>query len=189
MNSRKSVLRACAWITLISFSGLATVACVAAERDNSTSTKSSFGSIHFQNDKGDEKCVLLIPETSEMFNFAESSQACENNMVSTFWLENVPSATLIQFYENEFCSDGKDADNFFFKLKTVKQPTDWAPHGTVALSIDSLRHRRPGELIAGKNLRVDLEPPPSTFVGSHLSNQNLNERLSCVYIERSQPAN
>jgi hypothetical protein len=191
MNSRKSVLRACAWITLISFSGLATVACVAPERDNSTSTKSSFGTIHFQNDKGEEKCTLPIPETEKRFHFNDPDEYCENNMVSYFWLENVPSATKIQFYENESCSDGiTDQDSFYFKLKTVKQPTHWAG---VTLSIDALRNLRPGELIAGKNLRVDPNPPlpapPSVFVGTGLAHKNLNERLSCVHIERSQPAN
>jgi hypothetical protein len=107
-------------------------------------------------------------------------------MVSTFWLENVPSATLINFYENDACSDAKVSNTFFFKFKTVKQPTDWAPHGGMLLSIDALRNLRPGELIAGKNLRVEAD---GAFVGPDLAAKNLNERLSCVYIERSQPAN
>ncbi|SSB97064.1 hypothetical protein SAMN04488697_106328 [Pseudomonas sp. 43mfcvi1.1] len=185
MNLRKSlVLRTCAWITLISVSGLATVACAASEQD--TTTNSSFGTIHFNNDKGEEKCSLAIPETNNWFNFSHDNQYCENNMVSTFWLENVPSATLINFYENDACSDAKVSNTFFFKFKTVKQPTDWAPHGGMLLSIDALRNLRPGELIAGKNLRVEAD---GAFVGPDLAAKNLNERLSCVYIERSQPAN
>ncbi|WLG99816.1 hypothetical protein PSH92_20985 [Pseudomonas beijingensis] len=195
MNPRKSVLRVCAWITLISVSGLATVACASPERGNSTSTKASFGTIHFQNDKGEEKCTLPIPETEKRFHFNDPDEYCENNMVSYFWLENVPSATKIQFYDNESCTDvTTDQNTFFFKLQTVKQPTHWAG---VTHSIDALRHLSAGELIAGKNLRVDLpitQPPPNppkppVFVGTQLSGKNLNERLSCVHIERSQPAN
>ncbi|SDA87150.1 hypothetical protein SAMN03159443_03945 [Pseudomonas sp. NFACC15-1] len=184
MNSLKSTLRTCAWMTLISVSALGIVACVAPDRGNTT--QNAFGSIHFNNDKGEEKCTLPIPETTLTANFSLPNQYCENNMVSTFWLENVPSATLIQFFENESCSNAKVPSNFFFLLKTVKQPTDWTPHGAVTHSIDALRHLRPGELIAGKHLRVE---PDGAFVGSDLASKNLNERISCVYIERSQPAN
>ncbi|SFB39469.1 hypothetical protein SAMN03159488_03483 [Pseudomonas sp. NFIX10] len=184
MNSLKSILRTCTWMMLVGFSALATVACVAPDRGNTTSN--AFGSIHLNNDKGEEKCTLPIPETNKRFHLQNPTEYCENNMVSTFWLENVPSATLIQFFANESCSNVIEPSNFFFLLKTVKQPTDWTPHSTVTQSIDALRHLRPGELIAGKHLRVD---PDGAFVGSDLTNKNLNERLSCIYIERSQPAN
>jgi hypothetical protein len=102
-------------------------------------------------------------------------------MVSYFWLENVPSATLIQFYENESCSDAKTNNNFFFKFKTVKQPTEWA---SAHMSIDELRISNAGDLIPKKNTRVE-----EAFIGNNFTGDNLNERLSCVYIERSQPVN
>jgi hypothetical protein len=147
-------------------------------------SRNTYGRIHFNNDKGEEKCTLAIPETRQFFDFGASNQYCENNMVSTFWLENVPSATLIQFYEHETCNDAKSIGNFFFKLKTVKQPTDWSDPVVTTLSIDELRRSSAGELIPKKNTRVE-----DAHVGEYFATRNLNERLSCVYIERSQPVN
>lgn len=141
------------------------------------------GIIHFLNGKNEEKCTLAIPDTHQYFNFGSSDEPCENNMVSSFWLENVPSATLINLHAQESCTEALSKDNFYIKLKTVKQPTDWG-NQTNASSVDSLRHYGNGWLITKKNVRVE-----ETFVGSDFSNKDLNERISCVYIERSQPVN
>lgn len=143
-------------------------------------TEQNNGTIQFFNDNGAEKCSIIIPETSQMYNFGANNQYCENNMVSTFLLSNVPSATLIQFYADESCTEAKAKENFFFKLKTVKAPTTW----TLPQSIDSLRIMKAGFLIPNKDTRIE-----EAFVGSDFANKNLNEHLSCVYIERSQPVN
>lgn len=184
MSQSKSASSIYAWLMFVSINTIANAASVVPEQN--ISANSTYGRIHFNNDKGEEKCTIAIPETKSRYNFNAAGAYCENNMVSTFWLENVSSATLIQFFENESCSNSKTPSNFFFLLKTVKQPTDWQPHGGVTHSIDALRNVRPGNLIPGKNLRVEAD---GAFVGADLSSKNLNERLSCVYIERSQPAN
>ena len=145
-------------------------------------TKQNNGIIHFFNDKNEEKCTLAVPDTRQHFDFGSSSEYCENNMVSTFWLENVPSATLINFHANESCSDAQTNRNFYIKFKTVKDPTDWSDKGSV--SVDSMRNLREGWLLPKKNIRIE-----ASFVGAHFNNKSLNEQLSCVYIERSQPVN
>lgn len=178
MNYPKTVLTTCAWMMFFGMSSFAAEQTAPVKQNDSRNT---YGRIHFWDDKGDERCTLAIPETSQKFDFSASDQYCENNMVSKFWLENVPSATLIQFYENESCSDSEDKNNFFFKLKTVKQPTEWTG---ATMSIDELRRSSAGELIPKKNTRVE-----AAFVGADFATKNLNERLSCVYIERSQPVN
>jgi hypothetical protein len=179
MNYPKTVLATCAWMMLFGTSSFATTQTAPTKQDD---VRNTFGQIHFNDDKGVEQCALAIPDTSKSFHFNASNEYCENNMVSTFWLENVPSATLIQFYENEACSDAEVSNNFFFKLKTVKQPTNWST--AEPLSINSLRTLSAGNLIPKKNTRME-----KAFVGSNFATDNLNERLSCVYIERSQPAN
>lgn len=179
MNYPKTVLTTCAWMMFFGMSSFAAEQTAPAKQDDARNA--SYGRIHFLNDKNEEKCTLPIPETSQTFNFGASNQYCENNMVSKFRLENIPSATLIHFYENESCSNAENKDNFFFELKTVKQPTEWTD---ATMSIDELRRSSAGELIPKKNTRVE-----AAFVGSDFATKNLNERLSCVYIERSQPAN
>lgn len=182
MNQPKSVLSIFVWIVLLGISGVVTVGWAAPKQ--SDPTNASYGRIHFNNDKGEEKCTLPIPEENQTWDFGSPKEICENNMVSTFWLENVPSATLIYFHEDRTCSDAEGSGNFYFKLRTVKQPTDWAPGGSVLYSIDALRNIKDGQLIPKKNVRIE-----KAFVGSYFHNKNLNERLSCVYIERSQPVN
>ena len=146
-------------------------------------TKQNRGIIHFLNDKYEEKCTLAVPEFNQIFNFGASNEYCENNMVTAFWLEDVPSATLINFHSAESCSDGLSKDNFFIKFKTVKEPTDWGTPNNVT-TVDGLRNLREGWLLPKKNVRIE-----STFVGADFNNKSLNEQLSCVYIERSQPVN
>jgi len=178
MNESRVLLSLCTGVLLSAISAV-----VAAQ---TAPANSGYGRIHFNNDKGEEKCTLAVPEDRQTFSFNSNDEYCENNMVSSFWLENVPSATLIQLFENEACSANQDERNFYFLLKTVKQPTDWsqAPNPPDVLTIDQLRNAGKGELLVRKYTRVE-----DAFVGSELSDDNLNERLSCVYIERSQPVN
>lgn len=145
--------------------------------------KENRGIIHFLNDKHEEKCTLTVPETSQYYDFGASDQYCEDNMVSFFWLEDVPSATLINFHANGSCSNAQTRQNFYLQFKTVKNPTDWDNVGN-ANSVDSLRNLSRGSLLPKKNIRIE-----DTFVGSDFNNKSLNELLSCVYIERSQPVN
>ena len=145
--------------------------------------KKNSGIIHFMNDKNEEKCTLAVPESSQYFDFGSNNQYCENNMVSSFWLENVPSATLINFHAEESCTDAQSKQNFYIKFKTVKQSTDWGTQAN-AISIDSLRNLGKGWLIPKKHIRIE-----SFFLGSDFNTKSLNEQLSCVYIERSQPVN
>lgn len=140
------------------------------------------GMIYFYNDKNEEACTLPVPATSQYFNFGNSNERCENNMVSTFWLKNIPSATLIHFYESESCTDAPSKDNFYIKFKTVKTPTDWSENNPAAITIDSMRNLPTGGLLPKRNIRLE-----ASFVGAEFNNKSLNEQLSCVYIERSQP--
>lgn len=183
MNQPQSTTNLFIWMILLSTCNFAIAASIAPERNDFADTP--YGVIHLNNDKGEEKCTLPIPETYKEFNFENSNEYCENNMVSTFWLENVPSATRINLYEDRTCSDAIGSGNFFFKLKTVKQPTDWTtPGGPTLQSVDGLRHSKQGDLLANKNTRIE-----AAFVGAYYENKNLNERISCVSIERSQPVN
>lgn len=179
-KSAKSAVSYFTWIVLFGILGVATAGCIASKQGGSATT--SYGSIHFNNDKGEEKCVLPIPEIENTWDFTSSASPCENNMVSTFWLENVPSATLIDLHDSRNCSELEIYNSFYFKLRTVKQPTDWAPGGSVTHSVDALRNVQEGELIPKKNTRLEKK-----FIGADYDNKNLNERLSCVHIERSQP--
>lgn len=147
-------------------------------------THNSYGLIHLIDDKGAEKCTLAVPETSKTFDFSSSSEYCENDSVSSFWLENVPSATLIQFYDNAWCNGAQAPSVFYFKLKTTKNPTDWSASIPRETTIVGLRNINVGGLISKKNTRMEEK-----FIGSEYANKNLNERISCVYIERSQPVN
>lgn len=184
MEQLTSKLNICTWILFVfGIYGLATASDVTPHQSKLADTP--YGVIHLNNDKGHEKCTLPIPETYKAFDFEDPKEPCENNMVSTFWLENVPSATKINLYEDRTCSDAVGTGNFFFKLKTVKQPTDWTtPGGPVLQSVEGLRHAKPGDLLAKKNTRIE-----EAFVGAYYENRNLNERISCVSIERSQPVN
>ena len=146
----------------------------------------NYGKIHFIDTQGKPVCVISVPKVSETTNFDSGNTSCQNNRATSFWLENVNSATLINLYENEACSDNQSDKNFYFKLKTVKQPTHWySGEAQIPMRIDELRaYESPGELISGKYTRVE-----ESFVGKDLLSDDLDERLSCVYIERSQPVN
>ncbi|MHC8305645.1 hypothetical protein [Pseudomonas sp. PB3P13] len=174
MNYSKTLLTATVY-TCMALYGANTVA--------AAQTKATYGDIIFYNSKGEQKCTLSVPETRQTFDFSQSSQSCENNMAVTFTLRNIPSATLIQFYDEEICSDAKVSDNFFVKLKTVKQPTDWS-NPAANMTLNDFKKRQAGDLIPNKNIRVEEQ-----WEGSDYANKDWNERLSCVYIERSQPAN
>lgn len=147
-------------------------------------THNNYGLVHLLDDKGVEKCILPVPETSQTFNFSSGNEYCENDSISSFWLENVPSATLIQFYDENVCSTLQTRENFYFQLKTTKNPTDWSTLNPAPITIDSLRSINVGGLISKRNTRME-----DKFIGSYYDSKNLNERLSCVYIERSQPVN
>lgn len=185
MRYSKILLATCTWFLVSGYS------LHAAAQTTTAPTKealNAYGRIIFYEakDPAKEICSLAIPETKGTYDFSASTQLCENNRAASFSLENVPSATLIQFYDKDSCTDAQSNDNFYFKLKTVKQPTDWSqvPNPAMRLNFNALRDYSEGALVPGKNIRVE-----KNFVGSNYSSQNLDERLSCVYIERSQPVN
>jgi hypothetical protein len=169
-------------ISLVFF-GFSAIAIAQTEPAEHSAPENLNGQIHFLSSNGSDLCSLTVPATTQRFDFSEGSNHCENNRASSFWLENVPSATLIQLYENAQCSDAQNKDNYFIKLKTVKSPTTWDKSQHV--SIDSLRDSKKGALLPGRYTRIEQD----SYVGADLAGKNLNERLSCVYIERSQPAN
>lgn len=150
-------------------------------------TPEKTGIIRLYNDKGEEKCSWPIPPLHKYYLLSDPNEACENNMISSFLLENVPSATLIHFYGADSCTEAHSKENFYIKLKTVKAPTDWtdptAP-ATGSISIDSMKSSKEGWLISKRNIRVE-----KSFVGSDFNKKSLNEQVSCIYIERSQTAN
>ncbi|MFW0759488.1 hypothetical protein ACN1C3_33045 [Pseudomonas sp. H11T01] len=171
---------ACAWITLYGASALAAAQTSGGKQDTPQAT---YGDIVFYNSKGEKKCTLSVPETKQAFDFSQNNQTCENNSAASFTLENIPSATLIQFYANESCSDARVGDNFFVKLKTVKQPTDWTSP-PAQMNFNDLRKKEPGDLIPKKNIRVEAR-----WQGHEFDDEDWDEQISCVYIERSQPVN
>lgn len=148
---------------------------------NTNTPSDSAGSIDFYDPEGQLACSLPIPATSQMTNFATGS-SCENNLMKSFTLNNVPSATLINFHDASSCNDARTDDNFFMKLKTAKQPTDWRNLNPITYEFDALKIIEKGQLVAGRYIRME-----SIWVGKDYDEKNLNERLSCVYIERSQP--
>ncbi|WP_130906193.1 hypothetical protein [Pseudomonas sp. Sample_22] len=173
---------ACAWITLYGASALAAAQVFDGNQDE---PKTNYGDIIFFNSKGEKICSLSVPETKKTFDFSESSQSCENNKVASFTLQGIPSATLIYFHENQTCSDGKYNNNFFVKLKTVKQPTSWVtpPNPPMpVMNFNDFKKKKAGDLIPDRNIRVDDQ-----WEGSEFANKDWDERISCVYIERSQP--
>lgn len=116
MKLYTSLLRvtACACLALY---GANSVAAASGENSQQSETKANYGDIVFFNSKGEKKCTLSVPETKQAFDFSQSSQSCENNLMASFTLENVPSATFIQFFDNESCSDAQTKDNFFRKTQ------------------------------------------------------------------------
>ena len=160
------------------------VLCVASFIGNAQlASAATYGNIVFYNSKSEKICSLSVPETRQTFDFSSSSQNCQNNSAASFQLENIPSATLIHFYENESCSDGKSSNNFYVKLKTVKQPTDWTDPPS-QMNFNDFKNKQAGYLVPRKNIRVEEQ-----WEGSDYSSRDWDERISCVYIERSQPAN
>ena len=177
-------LTACACLALY---GANSAIAASGENNPQPKTTANYGDIVFFNGKGEKKCTLSIPETKAMFDFSDSSQSCTDNMVASFSLENVPSATLIQFYEGTHCSDAQTKDNFFVKLKTVKQPTDWTspPNPpTPTMNFNDFKKRKAGDLIPNRYIRVEAQ-----HEGEDFANKDWDEQISCDYIERSQPVN
>ncbi|MDD2103386.1 hypothetical protein [Pseudomonas putida] len=172
---------ACACLT---FFGASAVASTPTAANKQAEPKATYGQIIFYNGKGEKHCMLSVPETKQTFNLADGSQSCTENHAASFSLENIPSATLIQFYENQSCSDSKVKGNFFVKLKTVKQPTDWSspsPNPPATMHFNDFRKLDPEYLVPKKFIRIeDRWPVPDV-------NEDWDERISCVYIERSQP--
>lgn len=158
---------ACIWLILHGQNSIAESATI-------DKTKSEYGVINF------DHCTLPIPEISKSYNLSDSGINCQNNKIASMLLENAPSAMLIQLYENESCSDAKVPNNFFIKLKTTKQPTTWAG----ALEVNNFKNVSAGYLYPGRNLRVEEQ-----WEGSEYSGENWSEKISCIYIERSQPVN
>ena len=186
MKPYLSLLRVTACVCLALY-GANSVAAASGENSQQSETKANYGDIVFFNSKGEKKCTLSVPETKQVFGFEQPGQSCENNLMASFTLENVPSATYIQFFDNESCSDAQTKDNFFVKLKTVKQPTDWStpPNPpTPTMNFNDFKKRKEGDLIAKRYIRVEAQ-----WEGSDFGNQDWDEQISCVYIERSQPAN
>lgn len=171
---------ACVWVT---FFGLSAVAMAQTSADKQVGTKAIYGSVIFHNSYGETVCTIPVPDTKGVYSFHLDNSVCENNLVASFTLEIIPSATLIQFYGNETCSDGRGSENFFIKLKTVKQPTDWVSIGD-KMNFNDLRNKAPGELIPKRNIRVD-----DYWEGNEIRGEEWAEKISCVYIERSQPIN
>lgn len=177
-------LTACACLALY---GASSAVAASGENSQQSETKANYGDISFYNSKGEKKCTLSIPETKATYDFSQSSQSCENNMAASFSLENVPSATLIQFYENELCSDAQSQDNFFVKLKTAKQPTSWSsisPPDLPTMNFNDFKKKKAGDLIPKRYIRVEAQ-----WEGSDFGNSDWDEQISCVSIERSQPVN
>lgn len=185
MIHSKTVVAACAGI-LFSFGFNGFVTAAQTDSTKQSPAENLTGIVHFMDSSTKEVCTLAVPATTQVFDFSGNSH-CENNKVAYFWFENVPSATLIHLYENAACSDAKTKGNYFIKLKTVKQPTTWSqtPERDKHISIDSLRDAKKGALLPGRYTRVEED----SWVGEDLEKENLNQRLSCVYIERSQPVN
>ena len=157
------------------------------ENSQPTNTKASYGEIVFFNGKGEKKCTLSVPETKQFFDFSQSGQSCENDMAASFTLENIPSATLIQFYNEDSCTDAKVKGNFFVKLRTVKQPTSWSipPNPpTLTMHFNDFKKVNASDLIPNRYIRVE-----DHWEGSDHANEDWDEEISCVYIERSQPVN
>jgi hypothetical protein len=184
MKLYTSLLRvtACACLALY---GANSAVAASAENAQQSEPKSNYGDIVFYNSKLEKKCTLSVPENSQVFDFSKPDQSCENNLMASFTLENIPSATLIEFYSNESCSDSQTKDNFFVKLKTVKQPTDWSspPNPPATMNFNDFKKRKAGDLIPKKYIRVEEQ-----WEGSDFANQDWDEQISCVYIKRSQPA-
>lgn len=177
-------LTACACLALY---GANSAIAASVESNSQPKTTANYGDIVFFNGKGEKTCTLSVPETKAHFDFTEPDQSCANDLVASFSLENIPSATLIQFYENENCSDAQTKNNFFVKLKTVKQPTDWnSPPNppTPTMNFNDFKKRKAGDLIPNRYIRVEAQ-----HEGDDFANEDWDERISCVYIERSQPVN
>ena len=180
MKHSRSLLTATACALLMCY-GTSSAAAEQTPTDTRTGTKATYGDIIFFNGKGEKKCTLPVPEIKATYDLSQANQRCENNMAAAFILENIPSATLINFYANESCSDARTGDNFFVKLKTTKQPTNW---GDEMMNFDDFRKKSPGDQIPKRNIRVE-----DRWQGHEFEDEDWDEQISCVYIERSQPDN
>lgn len=168
-----------AWMTLFGTSTFA-----AQAPSVTTKAPKATGEIVFFNSKQEKMCSLTIPETKAIFDFSKDDQSCTNNMAHSFMLQNVSSATLIEFHQTESCSNAEVKDNFFVKLKTTRQPTDWSSTNAPTMTFNDFKKVVPGQLIPYRDTRVE-----SQWEGADYANRDWNEGISCVYIESSQPVN
>lgn len=173
MNRSRTLLTAtaCALMTLY---GASSAAATQTKNHEQIEPDNTYGTITLYDTANAHVCTLAVPETKITHDFSQPAARCQNNKAASFTLNNVSSATLIQFYEDETCTDAITSHNFFAKLKTTKQPTSWDR----PMEFEELRALTAGYLIPGKNVRVDE---------IHSAGGAWSERISCVYIERSQP--
>lgn len=137
---------------------------------------------------GEGAVVCSIPaglpagQVRHMYNLKETS-GCKQNKAKGFSLSSVPSATLITFISYDGCVRAKNKGEYYFTIKTTKQPTHWGD--TMFMRFADLAAIQKGKSIGdGKTARLEDE-----FVGADLKGKEWGELLSCVEVEPSPPAN
>ncbi|MBI6852474.1 hypothetical protein YA0002_06825 [Pseudomonas cichorii] len=108
-----------------------------------------------------------IPFITSTIDFQNNSLGCENDEAYGFRLENVPSATFFSFHDSPLCMDN---ENFSFRFKTIKQPTNM----DAGLDIEEAGKKPPGSVVV----------PGVMLIFSKVDEQ-VGGKLSCVKIERS----
>ncbi|WLH43738.1 hypothetical protein [Pseudomonas beijingensis] len=129
-------------------------------------------------DPGDT-CSLEIGTEYKAYNFRDdSTNDCTNDKYSFFTLYNVDSAVWIAFgseYDCRKVGSGYSGD-WYYRVKTYIQPTN----STLISIPGTLRSATPGQLLKPGVMFVD---------GKNINNENVEGKLSCVYIWPGTPVN
>lgn len=105
----------------------------------------------------------------------KDSATCDNDKAGFFGLDEVPSAALVTFYDAPDCAGH---DNFIFTIKTIKHPTSTARETTTTQGPVSLKTAAETEI-------NKVVVPGVLLVASEINSNPIDERLSCVKIQRS----
>ncbi|MBX8577891.1 hypothetical protein [Pseudomonas cichorii] len=120
-----------------------------------------------KNSDGTYPINCSIPFVTSTINFQDNSLNCKNDDAYGFRLENVPSATFFSFHDSPSCMDH---ENFSFRFKTIKQPTNMEE----GIDIEEAGKKPVGSVVV-----------PGVMVIFSRASEQVGGKLSCVKIERS----
>ena len=134
-----------------------------------TSDNNGFITLYLDDQNGAPTINCVIPIANQTYSLDQSGDAdeCNNNDTHYFSLDNVPSATTIEFYDDDKCKE-KTID-FYYKIRTIKNPT------TTPTRIDSIK--------TGQSPDGTIMAPGVQLVYSN--RKRIDDDLSCIDMKLS----